>query len=91
MDGPVCDDSDEAIRAIADPVQRAVRLRAIAKDNLTLTATQSRMYGDAIAEMRGDRERRVGWIAALLDVSPTRIYDVLRRRTRQLATKGASA
>ncbi len=84
------DTSDEAIAALADPMLRAQTLRAIANRNNTLTPTQARMYWSAIAEMRGDGERKQTWIARRLRVSRQRISEALRRHSAELAKEAAA-
>ncbi len=81
MEIAVRDTSDDAIAGIADPVQRAVVLRAIAKTNGTLTKTQSRMYRAAVAELRGDGERKQSWIARRLQISRGRVAHLLKPQT----------
>lgn len=71
------DTSDEGIAAIADPVERACVLRSIARRDGTLTPTQSRMYGEAVAQMRGDDERKQSWIARKLKISRGRVAQLL--------------
>ncbi len=85
MDTATRCESDEAIAAIADPVQRACTLRAIAKANGTLTPTQSRMYRAAVVEMRGDDERKQSWIARRLKISRGRVAHLLKPRTEEVA------
>jgi hypothetical protein len=80
-----CDTSDEAIAAIADPVQRACALRAIAKTNGTLTPTQSRIYRAAVAELRGDGERKQSWIARRLQISRGRVAHLLKQTRSEAA------
>ncbi len=80
--------SDEAIAAIADPVTRVRALRAIAKDRGTLTVAQSRIYDAAVAELRGDGERKQTWIARRLGISRQRVSDRVRRHN---ARTGAAA
>lgn len=70
--------SDDGIAAIADPVQRALRLRGIVKDRGTLTADQSRLYRATIAELRGDDERKHSWIARKIGISRGRISQQLK-------------
>jgi hypothetical protein len=77
--------SDEAIAAIADPVERARALRAIAKRRGTLTAAQSRIYVAAVAELRGDGERERSWIARRLGVSPQWVSSLLGRARKEAA------
>lgn len=81
------DTSDEGIAAVADPMKRAQALRAIARQNNTLTPSQARMYCEALAEMRGDDERKQTWIARRLGVSRQAVSKVLRRHTPK-ATAG---
>lgn len=85
------DTSDEAIAAIADPMKRAQALRSIARTNGTLTPTQSEMYREAIAEMRGDDERKQTWIARRLGVSRQAVSALLRRRSASLTTDEVAA
>jgi hypothetical protein len=82
-------DSDDALRAIADPMQRALRLRAITRSGGRLTADQQQIYRDAIAELRGDGERKQIWIARKLDLSRGRIGQLLGSKTAQ--TEGVAA
>lgn len=89
MTAPHSVDSDTAIQAIADPLQRALRLRAMTDAHLPLTAAQSRMYRDAIAELRGDGERKQIWIARKLKLSRQRVGQLLGSKTAQ--TEGAAA
>lgn len=79
MEIATSDMTDEAITAIADPVARARALRDIAKANGTLTYAQSRIYDAAVAEMRGDGERKQTWIARRLGVSRQKVSVRLRR------------
>jgi hypothetical protein len=72
-----CDTSDEGIAAIADPALRADVLRAIARNRGTLTPTQARLYWAAVAELRGDNERKHGWIARRLRISRSRVGQIL--------------
>ncbi len=72
-----CDLSDTGIAAIADPALRADVLRAISKDRGTLTRTQARLYWAAVAELRGDNERKQGWIARRLRISRGRVSQIL--------------
>lgn len=72
------DTSDVALAAIADPVMRAKALRDIARDRGTLTRAQSQLYRATIAELRGDNERKHGWIARTIGVSRGRISQLLR-------------
>ncbi len=80
------DTSDEAIAAIADPAERAVELRAIAKERGTLTATQSQMYRAAVEELRGENERKLGWIARRIGISRGRVSQLLSRPAKAGAT-----
>ncbi len=84
------DTSDEAIAAIADPVARGRALRAIAQTNGTLTPTQAQMYSEAIAQMRGDGERKQTWIARRLGVSRQRVSKILSRHSAVLAEEAAA-
>ncbi len=69
--------SDDGIAAIADPAVRADLLRTISTQRGTLTATQARMYWAAVAELKGDGERRTGWIARRLRISRGRVSQIL--------------
>lgn len=89
MNAPHSDDSDTAIRAIVDPLERALRLRAITRTGGRLTPGQQQIYRDTIAELRGDGERKQIWIAKKLDLSRGRIAQLLTRKTT--ATEGAAA
>lgn len=80
------DTTDEGIAAIADPVERACALRTIAKNNGTLTPTQSRLYRAAIAELRGDNERKQSWIARRLKISRGRVAQLLAAVRTEVAT-----
>lgn len=73
------DMSDDGIAAIADPVARARVLRSIAHRRNTLTPAQSRLYAAALAEMRGDGERKQTWIARRLGMSRQRVSELIRR------------
>lgn len=88
------DDSDDALRAIADPLERALRLRAIAKDKNTLTPSQSRIYTGAIAELRGNgpdgKERLQKWIARRIGVSRGRVGQILDAHRKSTATEAAA-
>lgn len=94
MDDASRDDSDDALGAIADPIQRALRLRAIAKDRGTLTASQSRIYAGAIAELRGsgpdDKERLQKWIARRVGVSRGRVAQILGAYRKTKTTSEAA-
>lgn len=91
MDDAHRDDSDDALRAIADPIQRAIRLRAIAKAKGTLTPAQSRIYAGAIAELRGSgpdgKERLQKWIARRIGVSRGRIGQILGAHRKSSTTE----
>lgn len=89
MTAPLSDDSDTAIQAITDPLQRALRLRAMTRNNLPLTSAQSQMYREAITALRGDGERKQIWIARKLQLSRQRIGQLLDSKTT--ATEGAAA
>ncbi len=84
------DTSDEGIAAIADPVQRAQALRAISKRRGNLTPAQARLYSAALAEMRGDDERKQTWIARRLGVSRQAVSKILRRHSTALAEEAAA-
>lgn len=79
---PTADLSDEQIAAIVDPGERAIRIRALAKERNTLTPTQAALYRGAIAELRGDNERKHGWIARRLGISRGRITQLLNPKTQ---------
>lgn len=89
------DDSDDALRAIADPLERALRLRSIAKARTTLTPGQSRIYAAAIAELRGtgpdDKERLQKWIARRLGITRGRVGQILGAHRKSIQTTEAAA
>lgn len=82
MDLATRDLSDDGIAAIADPVERAVVLRAISRDRGTLTPTQSAMYRAAVAELRDGDGRVLKWIARKVGISRGRVSQILSRHAR---------
>ncbi len=84
------DTSDEGIAAIADPLERAKALRAISKRRGNLTPAQATLYSAALAEMRGDDERKQTWIARRLGVSRQAVSKVLRRHSATLTDEVAA-
>jgi hypothetical protein len=84
VEGLTSDLSDEAIAAIADPLERAARLRLIVRNRGTLTPGQSRVYRQTIAELRGDDEREHGWIARRIGISRGRISQILKAAKAEL-------
>jgi hypothetical protein len=88
-------DIGSAPGAIADPLQEALRLRAIARRKNTLTPAESRQYAAAIAAIRGeddDPERLQKWIARRLDMTRGRVAQILsRHRALTTAREGAAA
>ncbi len=84
------DTSDEGIAAIADPVERARALHALAKDRGNLTPALARIYCATLAELRGDNERKQTWIARRLGVSRQAVSKVLRRHSAVLAEEATA-
>ncbi|GGM52963.1 hypothetical protein [Dactylosporangium sucinum] len=80
----------KVLASIASPLERAVRLRALAKDRGTLSAAESALYRAAVAELRGNKERRRGWIAARLGVTPGAIDRLLRTKSKTAGMSGAT-
>lgn len=90
MDAAHREDSDDALRAIADPLQRALRLRAISRDRGTLTPSQAQIYREAVAEIRGDNERKQVWIARKLNLSRGRVAHLLSPKFAVKTTEAAA-
>lgn len=78
-------DGIDEIAAITDPAERAVRLKAIARERGTLSAAESVLYRSTIAELRGNRERHRAWIADLLKISPGAVSRLLRTKKSEVA------
>jgi GntR family transcriptional regulator len=64
---------EHAITAIADPIERARIIRAIATERRTLPPALARIYRATLREIRGDGERKLVWIARKVGISPGRV------------------
>ena len=85
-------DDLDVIASIADPADRAVRLRLRAKERNTLTRAESDLYRATIAEIRGpERKVRRGWIADLLGITPGAVTRLLSPKSRATSTEGAAS
>lgn len=90
MESAIRNASDNA----ADPLQEALRFRAIAKDKGTLTPAESRKYAAAVAAIRGedrDPERLQKWIARRLGMSRGRVAQILGQHRAATASEGTAA
>lgn len=85
------EDDIKTLALIASPLERAVRLRALAKERGTLTAAESDLYRAAVAELCGNKERRRSWIAARLGVTPGAVDRLLRAKTKTVQPQGVAA
>jgi hypothetical protein len=86
-------DELDAIASIADPVDRAVRLRLRAKERNTLSGAESDLYRATIAEIRraAKVKRDRTWIADLLGITPGGVTRLLTPKSRATASEGVAS